>query len=814
MERQAKDGTIYQRVGNDEWQEITRVAKDGTIYKKVGQDEWSPKTFSTDSYSPENIEATKQQSASNLRKAGEFVMDKVVDPVLTAIDYTAAPVRQALAAPAKAARGDVIGAVIDPFTQLAKSPKEAPTSAQVAELYGVPKEKKVSAMAVSNPLMASTYENDPSEDDTETTTIYPSAQAGALLDAAFGGAGIDALTKGITKTANAVRGSESIAKAGSSLKQKIVNFQSQRSAAQAESAAQAKAAISGGGSTVEQSAKMFEYQAPKSLDELKNWKPEAGTGTLIGKDRLKQIETSVPDLNTKPLKYHYDMMENPKAMKSLKLEFENLPTDDAVRIANYNQEIVDESARKIKQTINDITGKEPRNLSDTGNDFIATVKDKYNSEKGALGPEFEAFKKSAKPLDQAEAQNLAVAISENSKVGKLLDINPANGKFYLKKNTPRTGMSDAEHSVISKVVDDLNDGMTFEELQRSREFLRKSIDPANPGASDEVQKIRTIMLNQLELMAEKQGQKVGSTFKGYAQNERAREAMEKIIGGKIESLDAMYAANPDKVVQKIFANPNYAKTVQDYVGPEKMKEMVASYLNQGVSKAFDQANGFEPHKLRNWLKTNENFIRTHVDPKTAERLNALADYGMYGKRFLQEVNPSGTAASIKEMLKPGTFMQKVRTEGITGAVTSETIGRVSAMAKQKQAKKIVNELMGTPKPKPFSAKEAFQKAAGSVDGSGKIVPRAALTAKNLLTESVGVQNVADKKKGPEKWANEGADRLKKHDSSLSSEIIEKLKNDIRGRELLYQASELKPGSKAMENIKKRIRTGFLNKGDQ
>ena len=42
MERQAKDGTIYQKVGEDEWTPVTRAAKDGTVFKKVGADEWAP----------------------------------------------------------------------------------------------------------------------------------------------------------------------------------------------------------------------------------------------------------------------------------------------------------------------------------------------------------------------------------------------------------------------------------------------------------------------------------------------------------------------------------------------------------------------------------------------------------------------------------------------------------------------------------------------------------------------------------------------------------------------------------------------------
>lgn len=42
MERQAKDGTYYQRVGPDAWTPVTRQAKDGTVFRKVGPDDWSP----------------------------------------------------------------------------------------------------------------------------------------------------------------------------------------------------------------------------------------------------------------------------------------------------------------------------------------------------------------------------------------------------------------------------------------------------------------------------------------------------------------------------------------------------------------------------------------------------------------------------------------------------------------------------------------------------------------------------------------------------------------------------------------------------
>lgn len=470
--------------------------------------------------------------------------------------------------------------------------------------------------------------------------------------------------------------------------------QRQSAGSAAEVSAKSSASISGGGSEVNSGGKAFSYNAPKNLEELKAWNPSQDSGQLPGKQRLEEIEKAVPDLETKPLQYHKDMLENPKAMKELKIQFENLPTESAKKIATYNQEMVNESGRKINQTVHDLTGNEPKSISDAGHSLISTAKENYDAEKEALGPVFDKIQQSA-PLSKNESRDLAMAIGENSKVGKLMKTNPETGLITLEKNTPRTGLSDAEHGAISRVIEDLNHGMTFKEIQDSREFLRKHVDPANPSASAEINKVRSIMLGQLENMAASRGADVGGAFKSYALNERARENVEKIIGGKISDLDKMYAANPESVVKKIFSNPNYAKVVGEYVGHEQMKELVQAHIQNGINGAFDQATGFNPSKMRSWIKSNRQFLASNVEPEVSHRLSALADYGYFGKRFLDEANPSGTAASLKAMLEPGSFYSNVKQHGIVGAVESMAAGKVEAMTKQRQAIKKVNEAFGT-----------------------------------------------------------------------------------------------------------------------
>lgn len=515
------------------------------------------------------------------------------------------------------------------------------------------------------------------------------------------GAGLDVIQDPLTLISGALKGGSKLIRGISEFgaeqnlaKQSIKTSAEQSALATAESAAKASATVSGGATKMEQGGKLFSINQPKNLEELRKWKAPQRAGQLVGKQRLKDIEGIVPDLQTKPLNYHYDMMENPKAMKDLKLQFENLPTEDSKKIAAYNQSMVDESASKIKQTVQDIGGSEPRSLTDAGYDFISSAKDKYNAEKDALGPMFDEIQKRSGNMNNVASRDLATAIGENTKLGKLMSQDENTGRMFLQKNSPRSGLSDQEHGILSRVIDDLNDGMTFKEVQDTRDFLRKSIDPSNPAATTEISKVRSVMLGQLEGMASKYGPDVGETFKAYAVNERARENIEKVIGGKIESLDSMFSANPDKVVQKVFSNPNYAKVVGEYVGENKMKEMVASYVQKGLDKSFDSVKGFQPHTLKTWLKTNQNILSANLEPQVLERLNALADYGYYGKRYLDEVNPSGTAASLLAAIKPETLAQKISTQGFMATARGETIGRAGAALKQKQATEALNQSLG------------------------------------------------------------------------------------------------------------------------
>lgn len=93
-------------------------------------------------------------------------------------------------------------------------------------------------------------------------------------------------------------------------------------------------------------------------------------------------------------------------------------------------------------------------------------------------------------------------------------------------------------------------------------------------------------------------------------------------------------------------------------------------------------------------------------------------------------------------------------------------------------------------------------------------PLAKLSASELATKSNYVEKNEAPKKGPEKWANDGAKKLLDHDETLDQSMLDQLKNSKKGRDLLIKASDLKPRSKAMDKILNEIRSGSLVDGEE
>ena len=177
-------------------------------------------------------------------------------------------------------------------------------------------------------------------------------------------------------------------------------------------------------------------------------------------------------------------------------------------------------------------------------------------------------------------------------------------------------------------------------------------------------------------------------------------------------MNQIYAANPEKVVKKLLANPNNQEIVTQFLGKDAYDEILASYLQEGFKKSFDEVRGFQPQKMRAFLNQNQNLLARSMAPEQIERLKALADHGYLARRFLDEVNPSGTAEAFIKSLEPGTFTQEVIQKGPVAAVKQGVYSKVLTSQKQKQAMSTLNEVLAGANAKAEAeAAAAAQKAA-------------------------------------------------------------------------------------------------------
>lgn len=174
--------------------------------------------FDPDKYLAEK--AAPKEEPGLLSQAGTAVKDYVIDPVVSAIDYPQAPLRQAAMIPSRVAKGD-FGSLLEPIKQLGRGPSEAPTSSEVLESYGVPKNRTVGSFMQANPLMGSSYEQSPSPEDPDNVVIHPSQAGGMLADTLVGGEGMGLVGKGagkVAKVAGSVAETQAFRGAGAMLK--------------------------------------------------------------------------------------------------------------------------------------------------------------------------------------------------------------------------------------------------------------------------------------------------------------------------------------------------------------------------------------------------------------------------------------------------------------------------------------------------------------------------------------------------------------------------------------------------------------------
>jgi hypothetical protein len=709
--------------------DATVASNQAVVAKSAG----GSKKFSWD----DQPDATTEDSSSPIAKAGKFLMDKVVEPIGTAVDYTYAPIRQAMAAPAKIARGNISGAILDPFTQLGKNPKTAPTSAEVAEMYGIPKEKDVQGMAVANPLFATTYEMNPDKEDKDNVKVFPSAQAGALMDASIGGEGINAIAGGLSKIGGV---------------------------------------------------------AGKGIGAL---------AETIGKPQVRLNATEIREAAGRlGIKVTPGMLDNSGFVERLESTLAESPSFLGQSVARNRNNVVSKLNDAAAGLTSDATNLSPFQL---GEKFKSGMTAEVGQKFDPISAVFDDVAKSTK----------SIPVSDRSKSAIINNI--SNLDTY--KLTGGAGKPQQYVDMIGRIenADNVKTVMTM---------LNSDIGAAE-GAEKQVligirSKLGTLEDNSITRAAIQQardggmrtatGKQIGSDIVNDLRDARsnwrsnsedlqslAKDARIKTDRGPEAFLNSVEDVPSEKIQDKFFnLENNRALTNLQEKFPEQFDLLRQGKLKDIAAAAVDNS------KAGRGSVSSDKFLKevNSLNPEAKQMLfkdnaSTLNDLQTVQQSVPRNFNPSGTAT----------------THGWQDAAVRNLKDIPSYLLYRGASSKLGQS---------FSEAAAAMKAPSDVTGTANLIKQAgtASVTPGLATRQLMLDQAAQSAKaaaegskpepggGPEKWANEGADKILKHDPTLDPDLIERVKQSKKGRELLAMASDLKPGSKAMDKI-----LGELNRGD-
>lgn len=238
---------------------------------------------------------------------------------------------------------------------------------------------------------------------------------------------------------------------------------------------------------------------------------------------------------------------------------------------------------------------------------------------------------------------------------------------------------------------------------------------------------------------------------------------------------------PENVFKRLVQNgdSNKINVLKGMLLPEEMAQLKGAFIEELVGR---HPNGMVRSfkELHSGLQNKEAITKSLFTPEEIADLGGLTQLGdRYGQMVL---STSGTGASnefsnmlssIKSGFANRTTLERMKDSARAAANAPKEIAPVA-----EESKSI-----------------ALNPTATSVDKNAKV----AQTVSNVQ-EAV--------KRGPDKWSTEGQSKLMSH-SDEAKQILESSKdflNTPQGKKLLMKASDLTPGSKAMDDILKRIKS--------
>ncbi len=227
--------------------------------------------------------------------------------------------------------------------------------------------------------------------------------------------------------------------------------------------------------------------------------------------------------------------------------------------------------------------------------------------------------------------------------------------------------------------------------------------------------------------------------------------------------------------------------------PSVFEKAKTAKINDMIQGSTNPSSGFSDVKF---IKQYDNMSKEAKDLIfTPEIQSHIESVKTIKQAIPDKLGPSGTPGGqmMMDMFNP---KRNALDYGIKKTLETAT----PKLELPADAAKVVQQMKATPK---------FQ----VLNGGGGTITKPVVFQNAAKNGQPSQNKTADQKqdevptKGPEKWASDGIEKVLDHDSSLDRSTIEELSRTKKGKELLIKASDLKPGSKAMDKLVGEIKDG-------
>lgn len=341
----------------------------------------------------------------------------------------------------------------------------------------------------------------------------------------------------------------------------------------------------------------------------------------------------------------------------------------------------------------------------------------------------------------------------------------------------------AEKNVLLQIKD------KFSNLEKNS-IMRAAIKTAKESGSRNGDSIGSGIVEDLKLAREGY-RNLANDLKSVSENARL-----KMDGGPSSFLNRLEEIPSERIPEKFFNTKN-VRQLQSLKEkfPEQFDALANGKLGEILQKSQNPGIG------------GQNAFEFNRFLKEAKKLHPEARQMLFGKNAMQVIDDMQTiqGALPRNFNPSGTASEASWNEAVYRNLKDIPTFMLYKGASSNLAKNISDNLLKVPRMADLYKKNpaAFQNLVNQLEqNAGIIRPQSPVQLPRAADGEGEVSKVPSK--GPEKWMNDGADKLKAH-GMKDQALLESLRSSRRGRDLLMQASDLKPGSAQMERLFSQIK---------